>query len=820
VREFLLKPRGKRAEEDAHLNRMRTELGKILKEQEVLNEAKAQMESSITAMRYATDPSVAKLPPPKSEAVAALYAPTKADTDNLDKIKEYAIAQITDEHEKKRAEINKTYDDEIAAQNLAKANIMKGREDDKFWKERIKSIDETIAAANMARQSELAQENKKQAEDETKEKKKQADDQAKNLEDLARDAQKLDENNFKLWQDQQQRKLDTMDDGFVKEEAQIELNFRKKMNDISMSLRYGTLSEEQRADLINSIGDANIAKDKEIEKAKQQISEKSSKEYLDDIENRRQQHKAAEEEKRVVEQNTMAMVFQNRSTYIDLMKDGYDKEVAASWWTFQQKKYAIDQALKYDMLNNDQRSQLESSLALAAIQRDKEIADSGKKKHDEAMQFLKTQGDSGKQKVAEEQNSIREERQKTWTMFLNNADMQSGLVDDRLKQELDYINTTYVEQVKAVNAEITLNKEKIAQINADEKLSAEYKLQVEKILTDQKIELEEKLRLLRLLNDKQTKDAIKSQSVMVKQLSDLLSRIPFDLMGIMQQSRQMTQQMNDDMRDLEKERLDAIRAVNDEEEMTAAEKARNIEKIERESADKRIEIEQQMNDAKKKLYEGYFTSFITGIAKMIEAKLQEKLASLITDKMLGLLSNLGTGAEGGAEESTGFGGFFKSILGVLAKQAPQIALSAATGGTSSGIFAVEALAPSLGFDNPVNDAMARTSGRNMAMLRGVKFDNPVNDMMARMSGANSSSYAVGRRSAKDLVDNFSKGFVEKANTIGDNGSRGNQDFDALVTALGNRLGSTPPLVLQIDGRELRGILKKLDDRLDSKNFAY
>jgi hypothetical protein len=412
------------------------------------------------------------------------------------------------------------------------------------------------------------------------------------------------------------------------------------------------------------------------------------------------------------------------------------------------------------------------------------------------MQFLKTQGDSGKQKVAEEQNSIREERQKTWTMFLNNADMQSGLVDDRLKQELDYINTTYVEQVKAVNAEITLNKEKIAQINADEKLSAEYKLQVEKILTDQKIELEEKLRLLRLLNDKQTKDAIKSQSVFAKGLGDMISRMPFDILSMVQQSHQMSQQMADAMDKLEEDRLNRLREISDEEEMTAAEKARSIERIEQESADKRLEIERNLNAEKQKMFENYISSFLSGIAEQIQAKIQAQMATMLMDKILSAFPSM-AGAGGEGEMSTG---------GLLA-----------SGGLA---LALKLLPMLMGFDNPVNDAMARTSGRNTAMLRGVKFDNPVNDMMARMSGANSSSYAVGRRSAKDLVDNFSKGFVEKANTIGDNGSRGNQDFDALVAALGNRLGSTPPLVLQIDGRELRGVLKKLDDRLDGKKFAY
>ena len=82
---------------------------------------------------------------------------------------------------------------------------------------------------------------------------------------------------------------------------------------------------------------------------------------------------------------------------------------------------------------------------------------------------------------------------------------------------------------------------------------------------------------------------------------------------------------------------------------------------------------------------------------------------------------------------------------------------------------------------------AITSG--IGLLSGMSFDNPANDAMSYKSGK-SSAYALGRRSARDMVNNFEKGFKEAQG------------------------GSERPIQLQVylDGKEISSSVKQHIDK--------
>lgn len=168
-----------------------------------------------------------------------------------------------------------------------------------------------------------------------------------------------------------------------------------------------------------------------------------------------------------------------------------------------------------------------------------------------------------------------------------------------------------------------------------------------------------------------------------------------------------------------------------------------------------------------------------------------------------------------------FKGFFVSlgnfvqqeIQKILAQKiAAQLAGSALIGGGITGLLPVAGIAFAasklFGFDNPVHDRLAQISGGNTAMLMGASFDDPYNDMKARLGGTYTASRDLGRRSAEDMLANFQAGFIQKSQSLGNNGAEGQRSADV------------PKFQLIIDGRPLHAVLKRIDDSVASRDGSY
>ena len=187
--------------------------------------------------------------------------------------------------------------------------------------------------------------------------------------------------------------------------------------------------------------------------------------------------------------------------------------------------------------------------------------------------------------------------------------------------------------------------------------------------------------------------------------SDLFSATYDTLITIPAQAREELQQ-------LKVETEQRIVEINASEVLSAQEKARQIERIERNAAQRRKAIEAEANQAKIDSFNRVVKNFIAGIGKMIAAQLKLRVAASITNRLLGTASQPG--------------GLLSAVSPVLSAN-PVLGL--ALGATT--LF-------STSFDDPVNDALAQQAGIRQAQQRATD---------------------LGRRSAVDLKENFERGFV-------------------------------------------------------------
>lgn len=211
-------------------------------------------------------------------------------------------------------------------------------------------------------------------------------------------------------------------------------------------------------------------------------------------------------------------------------------------------------------------------------------------------------------------------------------------------------------------------------------------------------------------------DITHAQQAIIKTISsvpnDLFNATYDTLITIPAQAREELQQLK-----IETEQR--IVEINDSEVLSAQEKARQIERIERNAAQRRKAIEAEANQAKIDSFNRVVKNFVAGIGKMIAAQLKLRVAASITNRLLGTASQ--------------------------------------TGGLLSAVSPVLSANPVLGLANPVLGlALGAT------MLFSTSFDDPVNDALAQQAGirqAQQRATDLGRRSAVDLKENFERGFV-------------------------------------------------------------
>lgn len=200
--------------------------------------------------------------------------------------------------------------------------------------------------------------------------------------------------------------------------------------------------------------------------------------------------------------------------------------------------------------------------------------------------------------------------------------------------------------------------------------------------------------------------------------SDTLSAAYDALIAIPAQTREALQQLKADTQQ-------NILEIKNSEVLSAREKAKQIEEIEKNAAERREAIEQEASQAKINAFNRVVDNFIGGIGRMIAEQVKLRVATSLTNTLLG-------SSQGGA----GVGGLLGSVVPFLAAN-PALAIG---GGLALGAAALF----SSSFDDPVNDALARRAGVQASQRRAAH-----------------AATALGRRSAVDLRDNFEQGFVSE-----------------------------------------------------------
>lgn len=285
----------------------------------------------------------------------------------------------------------------------------------------------------------------------------------------------------------------------------------------------------------------------------------------------------------------------------------------------------------------------------------------------------------------------------------------------------------------------------------------------------------------------------KEQKIVNKQLIasvvQTITSIPADIANVFRERRRIEHDAQEDILQINRDTQDRIKEIQSNTTLSHIEKLRQIEQAERQSADRRKRIEEDLNKAKSQAFKGYVQSFLSGIARMIQAEAQRRLVSGISSMFAG-----GTFAAGAAMGPAG------------------IAAMLAIG------FGGQMLGGS--FDNPIHDAMARGAGRHIAMTYGTSFDNPTNDMRAKLRGTMSASQSLGERSAGDMLSHFSKGFETQANAVKAGQSQGNDGLQGILGKIEQRLSETPQFTFMIDGRELHAQVRRVDDRTEFRRSVY
>ena len=141
---------------------------------------------------------------------------------------------------------------------------------------------------------------------------------------------------------------------------------------------------------------------------------------------------------------------------------------------------------------------------------------------------------------------------------------------------------------------------------------------------------------------------------------NLVGSVPLDVVDAVTSSLKLRRDGNAEIIQLERETAAEIQSIQESVTLSAEEKAREIERIERQSALRRIQIENQVSELQRASFQSVVTDFLTGIARMIAAEAQLALARRATSAISGLFGG------GGAAAGVGLlGGVFLPLLGGL-----------------------------------------------------------------------------------------------------------------------------------------------------------
>ena len=132
---------------------------------------------------------------------------------------------------------------------------------------------------------------------------------------------------------------------------------------------------------------------------------------------------------------------------------------------------------------------------------------------------------------------------------------------------------------------------------------------------------------------------------------DLVGNVPLDVVDAVTDIVQVRRDANAELVILEQETAAEIQIIQESVTLSAENKAKAIERIERQAALRRIRIENEVSQRQRASFQSVVTNFVSGVGQMIAAEAQLALARRATSALSGLFG----GASGGA-------GLFSSVL--------------------------------------------------------------------------------------------------------------------------------------------------------------
>ena len=127
---------------------------------------------------------------------------------------------------------------------------------------------------------------------------------------------------------------------------------------------------------------------------------------------------------------------------------------------------------------------------------------------------------------------------------------------------------------------------------------------------------------------------------------DLVAAVPLDVVDAITDIVQVRRDANAEVVQLEQEAAAEIRIIQESVTLSAVNKAKAIERVERQSALERIRIENEVSQRQRASFQSVVTNFLSGVARMIAAEAQLALARRATNALGGLFSGGVSGAAG------------------------------------------------------------------------------------------------------------------------------------------------------------------------------
>ena len=136
---------------------------------------------------------------------------------------------------------------------------------------------------------------------------------------------------------------------------------------------------------------------------------------------------------------------------------------------------------------------------------------------------------------------------------------------------------------------------------------------------------------------------------------DLVAAVPFDVVDAVVDIVQVRRDANAELVVLEQEAAAEIQIIQESVTLSADNKAKAIERIEREAALRRIRIENEVSRRQRASFQSVVTNFLSGVGQMLAAEAQLALARRATNALSGLFG-------GGSAVAAGGSGLFSSVL--------------------------------------------------------------------------------------------------------------------------------------------------------------